>query len=532
MDSVSDHLILMEATTGPAFAIGVAPGGVLRGWVIGHLANETGEPPSVVEVAVDEWLAGRNSDEDRAVDRLDDQIEMLLAERRQLVAPDDALDAAFLDSQIGAALADIGRPIDALGRFMSARDAFVVLDQDLDAAVADMEIAMIATDLGWYGVAERTFAHARPVIARYGGVGDFARVLVNEANLRKAQGDTEEALDLAERGRWLAYESGEYSTFAVATHNVANIASGNGDLDVALQYFADARAIYEDQNDTVKAADCVKNAGAALIDAGRYTEGLEMAQDALTIYEEHGYPVEAGYARLTIAHALDHLARHEDAEDEVRQARDAFEDANRKPDVAYTDNNLSYTLRSLHRFDDAAAAVRRAQSAYADMGGGPGDEWFSDTLAAIERHEVDSHEHGQVPEVDPLAGDRELPEGWSRPSSRLIVRTLKDGDDLEEVAAQMQDMAFGGVHGPTVNFTHESLDAAWRSGVLIGDEILTTALRHAGESTDIVTIPGVGYEAVPGLDTLVGAWACGAAVGAVMKGDRPPQFEQPSDEAP
>jgi tetratricopeptide (TPR) repeat protein len=524
-------LTWMEATTGPAFAHGVAPGGVLRGWVIGHLVDETGESPSVVEVAVDDWLAGRNSDADRPVDRLDDQIEMLLAERRQLDIPDDALDAAFVDSQIGAAFADIGRPIDALGRFMSARDAFVILDQYLDVGVADMEIAMIATDLGWYGVAERTYAHARPRIARYGGVGDFARVLVNEANLKKARGDTDEALDLAERARWLAYESGESSTFAVATHNIANIASNSGDLDMALQYFAEARSIYEDQDEAVKAADCVKNAGAALIEAGQYAEGLEMVRDALAIYEEHGHPIEAGYARLTIAHALDHLARHEDAEDELRQARETFDGARRIPDVASTDINLSYTLRSLHRFDDAAAAVRRAQSAYTDMGGGPDDEWFTDTLAAIERHEVDSHDHGQLPEVDPVAGDREVPEGWSRPSSRLIVRTLKDGDDLEEVAAQIQDMAFGGVRGPTVNFTHGSLDAAWRSGVLIGDEILATALRHAGESTDAVTIPGVGHEAVPTLGTLVGAWACGAAVGAVMTGDRPPEFEQPSNEA-
>ncbi len=45
------------------------------------------------------------------------------------------------------------------------------------------------------------------------------------------------------------------------------------------------------------------------------------------------------------------------------------------------------------RFVDAAEAVVRAQNAYPKMGLDADDPWFADTLAAIGRGEVDTHEH-------------------------------------------------------------------------------------------------------------------------------------------
>src|SRR5665811_2013594 len=79
MDTFDDHLTWMESTTGPEFAAAVAPGGVLRAWVVQHLADEMGEDPETAETAVDVWLADHGDDApidaDRETLRLDDRIE-------------------------------------------------------------------------------------------------------------------------------------------------------------------------------------------------------------------------------------------------------------------------------------------------------------------------------------------------------------------------------------------------------------------------------------------------------------------------
>ena len=55
-------------------------------------------------------------------------------------------------------------------------------------------------------------------------------------------------------------------------------------------------------------------------------------------------------------------------------------------------------MRSLGRFEDAADAVNRVREAYRETGLDADDQWFDEALAAIERREVDTHEH-------PMEGD-------------------------------------------------------------------------------------------------------------------------------
>ena len=71
----------------------------------------------------------------------------------------------------------------------------------------------------------------------------------------------------------------------------------------------------------------------------------------------------------------------------------ALQDAQRTLDLATADINLSYTLRSLHRFGEAGDAIRRAPDLCAEMGRDSNDEWFQPALGAVDRHEVDIHEH-------------------------------------------------------------------------------------------------------------------------------------------
>ena len=92
-------------------------------------------------------------------------------------------------------------------------------------------------------------------------------------------------------------------------------------------------------------------------------------------------------------HSLDHLRRHNEALTEVEAARAGYDSSDRLPLVAECDVDMSYTLRSLGRFDEAADAVRRVRDAYREVGLDADDQWFEDTLAAIERREVDTHEH-------------------------------------------------------------------------------------------------------------------------------------------
>lgn len=407
MDTFDDHLTWMESTTGPEFAAAIQPGGVLRDWVVQHLADEMGEDPDTAEAAVDVWLEdhGGNApiDGDPGVLRLDDRIEMLLERQRLLDDVEDEVEIAFLEKEIGTMLADVGRPLDALARFMTAREAFVSFDFDLDAGVCDMETAMAAKDLGWHEASRRSYERARPLIAMYGTVGDFARLLANQANLERAVGSADEAVMLHQQARWLAWEAREIRPFAASTHNLANIASDRGDFEAAIELFTEARNIYVDIDDPVSAADCDRNAGSAMIDDGHYDDGLDMARQALAVYVDHGQPIETAHARRTIAHALDHLGRHDDAVTELGYARDAYSSASLLPQAAACDVDVSYTLRSLGRFDEARAAVLRVQDAYREIGFDADDPWFGDTLAAIGRGEVDRHEH---PITDDGDGDR------------------------------------------------------------------------------------------------------------------------------
>ena len=93
------------------------------------------------------------------------------------------------------------------------------------------------------------------------------------------------------------------------------------------------------------------------------------------------------------AHALDHLGRHDEALAELGYARDTYSAASLLPQVAACDVDVSYTLRSLGRFDEARTAVLRVRDAYREIGFDADDAWFDVTLAAIDRGEVDRHEH-------------------------------------------------------------------------------------------------------------------------------------------
>jgi hypothetical protein len=165
----NDRLTQMEGTSGPEFAAAIAPGGVLRSWIVQHLADETGESEETVEAAVDRWLENRESntvfDPDRETLGLGDRIDMLIEKRRQFDEAEEAVEIAFVDSEIEAALADVGRPMDALGRFMAVREVFQDYGHDLDAGVYEMEMAMVATNLGWHDDARRSYERARPVAA-------------------------------------------------------------------------------------------------------------------------------------------------------------------------------------------------------------------------------------------------------------------------------------------------------------------------------------------------------------------------------
>jgi tetratricopeptide (TPR) repeat protein len=397
MSTIGGRLALWEARIGQEFAASVAPGGSLRLWMVKHLVGETGEAEQTVETAIDGWLERTHQDGPDAGTQspssLDDRIEILIEQRRQISPADDAVETAYLDSEIGAALTDAGRPFEALSRFMAARDAFERNDGWLDAGVCDMEMGLVATHLGWYDVAGASFQRARRVIGQYGTLGDFARLLVGQANLAKASDLTEDSVDLLQRARWLSFEAGESRIFAVATHNLANNASSDGEFEIAIDLFGQARRMHEDLGDRVAVADCDKNAASALIDNGEYEKGLELAKKALDVYVEHGQPIETAHARRTIAHALDHLAEHAEAVRELEQARDLYVTADRLPSVAACDIDLSYALRSLGRFDDAAAAIHAAQDAYREVGKDADDPWFAETLDAIARGTTDSHEH-------------------------------------------------------------------------------------------------------------------------------------------
>lgn len=169
MDTFDDRLSWLESRVGPGFAAAVAPDGALRLWIVQHLVDETGESRETVEAAVDGWLRDHpgevSADVDREPLRLDDRIEMLVEERRKLDPIGDAYDIALLDAEIGAASNDIGRPFDALSRFMGAREVFARHGAHLDVGVCAMEMGLVCTDLGWHAEADRFFDGARPVIA-------------------------------------------------------------------------------------------------------------------------------------------------------------------------------------------------------------------------------------------------------------------------------------------------------------------------------------------------------------------------------
>jgi tetratricopeptide (TPR) repeat protein len=394
MNTIDDRLTLWEGRIGPGFGASITPTGSLRLWMVKHLIDQTGESAATVEAAIDGWLE-RASDVAGSSEAspLDDHIKMLLEQRRQIDSIKGPVEAAYLDGELGAALCDVGRPFEALSRFMAARETFERHDMWLDAGVCDMEMGIVTTDLGWHSEAHSSFLRARPMIGRHGTVGDFSRLLVGQASLAKASDLTEDSVDLLQKARWLAFEAGEFRTFAIATHNLANNASSDAEFAIASNLFGEARKMYLDIGDDVAVADCDKNAASMLIESGEYSKGLALAREALDVYLEHGQPIESAHARRTIAHALDHLGEYDAAAADLQEAKEAFNNADRLPLVAGCEIDLSYTLRSLGRFDDASDAVIRARDIYREIGKDADDKWFAETLKAIALREIDTHRH-------------------------------------------------------------------------------------------------------------------------------------------
>lgn len=397
MSSIPRRLVSWKERIGPGFEAAISPNGILREWMVGHLVEATGYSQDRVETSIDEWFrlarfaAPQPSAE--SVATLDDWINKLIDERHDLKGQIDTDGIARLDCEIGAALADAGRPYDALSRFMAAREVFDDTGELVDAGICDMEMGLIATDLGWYDEARAAFDRGRQPIAQYGTVGEYATLLVAIAGLEGRVSNHDTSVELLEKARSLAYEAGQLRTFAVATHNLANDASREGDLPRSLGLFDEARDVYQSLGDPVAVADCDKNAGSALINNGDYEDGLELATTALDTYVERGYPIEAAQAHRTIAHALDHLGDHDDAVGQLRTARRTFKTADRLRLAADCDIDMSYSLRSLGLFHDAATAVRRARTVYSEIGQDADDQWFDRTLTSISRGEVDRHEH-------------------------------------------------------------------------------------------------------------------------------------------